>query len=249
MDVKSKISQDVNNLTSAASKLGTQQKPMRDKAKNEEEAKSQQAPEARRAVLERCFAEESAKEELSHRPSIQGAKVQEVFSIQKIVPASTETRWAAQKQFTLSDLLQCLGAYVHLQCRNLVSSPAAAELVSTWVRGVDADLLYRWTMHSFLLESHIVFTYMLLQKAFERFHIKTLLDAKELVLMCLYISYAYNGNEISYPLRPFLVKQNRVAFWSKCTELSVSRSGHMLKLNRSRRYYLKKLSSLKSVIA
>ena len=186
MDVKSKISQDVKNMASAVSKLGIQLKEKGDKAKNKEEAKSQQTPEARRAVLEKCCAEDSAKE------SAQGAKVQEVFPIPRLVPASTEASRAVQKNFTLSDLLHGLGSFVHLQCRHLVSRPLAAELVSRWVRGTDHALLhYRWTKHSFLLEPHIVFTYMLLEKASELFHIETMSDAKELVLMCLYISYTY----------------------------------------------------------
>ena len=204
---------------------------------------------AKRTVLEKCLAEDLAKEKFSHRPTIQGAKAKEaVVGQKKPVPASAEARRAVHKRFTFSDLLRSLGTYVHSQCRDLVSRPTAAELVSTWVRGADAALLAGgWTLHSFLLEAHIVFTYMLVQRAFERFPVKTLLDAKELVLMCLYISYTYNASEISYPLRPFLVKQNRVAFWSKCTELSLSCSRQMLKLNRSRQYYMETLASLKSV--
>ena len=253
MDVKSKFSQDVKKLTSAASKLRIHQKRKGDKAKDKEEAKSQQPPEARTAVLEKRLAEEPAKEKLSRRPSLQGAKVQEAAVRQKPVPAFAETKpesatiMVKEKKFTLADLLHSLGTYVHLQCRNLVSRPTAAE-VSMWVRVADKALqLNGWTINSFLLESHVVFTYMLVQQAFERSHIETVTDAKELVLMCLYISYTYNANEISYPLRPFLVKQNRVAFWSKCTELSLSCSSQMLKLNKSRRYYLETLSSLKSV--
>lgn len=257
MDVKSKFSQDVKKLTSAAAKLRIHPKRKGDKVKEKEEVKSQHQPEAKTAVLEKRLAEEPAKEKLSrhaNKPiSSQGAKVQEATVRQRPVTGFAETKLesaavlAKERKFTLSDLLHSLGTYVHLQCRELVSRPTAAE-VSMWVRVADKALqLNGWTINSFLLESHVVFTYMLVQQAFERFHVETLTDAKELVLMCLYISYTYNANEISYPLRPFLVKQNRVAFWSKCTELSLSCSSQMLKLNKSRRYYLETLSSLKSV--
>ena len=37
--------------------------------------------------------------------------------------------------------------------------------------------------------------------------IMTLDDLQAFVLTCLYISYSYVGNEISYPLKPFLVEQ------------------------------------------
>lgn len=260
MDVKSKFSQDVKKLTSAAVKLRIHPKRKGDKAKEREEvSKTQQPqPEAKTAVLEKRLAEEPTKEKLSRhgsKPSYnQGAKVQEAAVRQKPVMGFSETKPetvvpvpAKEKKYTLSDLLHCLGTYVHYQCRDLLSRPTAAE-VSMWVRVADKALqLNGWTINSFLLESHVVFTFMLVQQAFERFHVETLTDAKELVLMCLYISYTYNANEISYPLRPFLVKQNRVAFWSKCTELSLSCSSQMLKLNKSRRYYLETLTSLKRI--
>ena len=115
-----------------------------------------------------------------------------------------------------------------------------------WVRCADRALqLNGWTINSFLLESHVVFTYMLIAKAFQHFNVRTLTDVKELVLMCLYISYTYNANEISYPLRPFLVKQDRAAFWDKCTRLSLGASSEMLRLNQDHTYYYEILSSLK----
>lgn len=161
---------------------------------------------------------------------------------------ATATRTRPEKRWTLTELLHCLGTFVQHECKGLVSRPTAPE-VAMWVRCTDKALqLNGWTINSFLLESHVVFTFMLLQKAFDRFSVRTLTDAKELVLMCLYISYTYNANEISYPLRPFLVKQDRVSFWSKCTELSLSASQEMLTLNKERTYYRQKLSQLRSTI-
>lgn len=154
-----------------------------------------------------------------------------------------------QRKWTLTDLLQNFGVFVQKKCSHLHSVPSASE-VSMWVRCADRALqLNGWTINSFLLESHVVFSYMLVACAFEKYEVRTLADAKELVLLCLYVSYTYNANEISYPLRPFLVKQDRSAFWDKCTDISLSCSGMMLRLNRDRGYYLDTLASLKCIHA
>jgi len=44
------------------------------------------------------------------------------------------------------------------------------------------------------------------------------------VLTCLYLSYSYMGNEISYPLKPFLIDDtNRERFWDRQVKLKVLR--------------------------
>lgn len=152
-----------------------------------------------------------------------------------------------QKKWTLTDLLHNLGLFVQKKCSHIHGAPSSSE-VAMWVRCADRALqLNGWTINSFLLESHVVFVYMLVAAAFEKYEVRTLADAKELVLLCLYVSYTYNANEISYPLRPFLVKQDRPAFWSKCMDISLSCSGMMLRLNRDHKYYQDTLASLKCI--
>jgi hypothetical protein len=154
-----------------------------------------------------------------------------------------------ERRWTLTDLLHNLGVFVLKHCTHLSTIPSATD-VAMWVRCADRALqLNGWTVNSFLLESHVVFTYMLLHRAFQQFQVRSLIDVKELVLMCLYISYTYNANEISYPLRPFLVKHDRMAFWDKCTPFSLSASSRMLRLNQDPAYYAEQLVSLKSVTA
>ena len=250
MDMKSKFSQDVKKITSAASKLKIHSK--RSKAEKEKVApvtttiNNQLEEKNIQLKIEEAAAEEKKLEQISAEQRLQVVKSTSPSSVKVVersAPVRTERRW------TLTDLLHCLGNYVNHQCRGLLSRPTAPE-VAMWVRCTDKALqLNGWTINSFLLESHVVFTYSLLQLAFERlnFNVRTLTDAKELVLMCLYISYTYNANEISYPLRPFLVKQDRVAFWSKCTELSFAASRTMLTLNRDRSYYKEHLAQLKSL--
>lgn len=152
-----------------------------------------------------------------------------------------------EKRWTLTDLLNNFGIFVQKKCSHLHNSPSPTE-VAMWVRCADRALhLNGWTINSFLLESHVVFSYMLVAFAFENYNIRSLVDAKELVLMCLYVSYTYNANEISYPLRPFLVKPDRAAFWDKCLDISLNASGMMLRLNRDTKYYADTLASLKCI--
>lgn len=41
------------------------------------------------------------------------------------------------------------------------------------------------------------------------------LELQATVLTCLYLSYSYMGNEISYPLKPFLVEDSKEKFWDR----------------------------------
>ena len=249
MDMKSKFSQDVKKITSAASKLKIHSK--RSKSGKEKAI-------ATTAINNRLVEQQQKQEVVEEKKVVNVPDVHYIQVKKESLPSSQKSFDQAplpvaavrtERRWTLTDLLHCLGNYVNYQCRGLLSRPTAPE-VAMWIRCTDKALqLNGWTINSFLLESHVVFTYCLLQLAFERlnFTVRTLTDAKELVLMCLYISYTYNANEISYPLRPFLVKQDRVAFWSKCTELSFASSRTMLTLNRDRSFYKDALAQLKSL--
>lgn len=148
------------------------------------------------------------------------------------------------KKATLSDVMLCLGRFVHSSTTHLPTRPTVSDVVG-WVRQVDRALqLSGWTVNSFLMESHIIFTFVILQAAFEMFTLSSLVDLKEIFYLCLYTSYTYNANEISYPLRPFLVKSDRVAFWDKCVRLSMSVTSHMLRLNQDCVYYKSALDTL-----
>ena len=234
MDGKSKFNEDANvvkKLTSAAARLKIH-------AKRKDKVHSEKALGKEKAAQAEAFAKEE--KERAHR-SGDDAKTKKGLPRHIVAATRVERRW------TLTDLLQNLGIYVQSHCTRLHTIPSASE-VAMWVRCADRALqLNGWTVNSYLLESHLVFTYMLLNNAFERFTLKTLADVKEIVLMCLYISYTYNANEISYPLRPFLVKQDKVAFWDKCTSLSLAASSNMLRLNKEHTYYADTLASLKRV--
>ena len=236
MDVKNKLfSHDVKKITSAAAKLklaaGSKRKA--DKEKMSSTVSNRDQPQEATPQPEKQPEQQLTKKE------------QLILETKPATKATAEQLRRTEKRWTLADLLHCLGTYVHHECKGLLTGPTAPE-VAMLVRCTDKALrLNGWTVNSFLLESHVVFTFMLLQKAFEKFEVRTLADAKELVLMALYISYTYNAIEISYPLRPFLVKQDRVSFWSKCTELSLHSSSEMLRINRDNIYYTELVHQLK----
>ena len=238
MDVKNKLSHDVKKITSAAAKLklaaGSKRKADKEKEKMTSTVSNRDQPQEATPQPEK----QPEQQQLSKKEQL-------ILDTKPATKASSEQLRRPEKRWTLTDLLHCLGTYVHHECKGLLTRPTAPE-VAMWIRCTDKALhLNGWTVNSFLLESHIVFTFMLLQKAFEKFEVRSLADAKELVLMALYISYTYNANEISYPLRPFLVKQDRVSFWAKCTDLSLHSSSDMLRINRDNIYYTELVHQLK----
>ena len=236
---KSRLAEDVKKITFAASKLkiSTKRKDKSHKSQKKETSADPKQPVDTREEI-RPQAPIAASNPAVDRSSVQSPP-------EAVLPAVLPHP-IPEKRWSLTDLLHCLGTYVQDQCSELHTAPTPSE-IAMWVRCADRALqLNGWTVNSFLMESHVVFTYLLLTQAFQRFTFKTLVDVKEMVLMCLYISYTYNANEISYPLRPFLVKQDKSAFWDKCTSLSLGASTHMLKLNREGTFYADVLATLKS---
>lgn len=271
MEVKSRLAQDVRKLTSAASRLRIHKR--KDKVAQKVSDKSvkesfNSPPSTEKKVDDlpapvdttrsdkltsststtttvkeqrRTSGGSSSSSNVSSRPPPLPSKGS------KGLPEHLLAATRVQKKWTLTDLLHNFGVFVQKQCCHLHNAPSATE-VAMWVRCADRALqLNGWTINSFLLESHVVFSYMLVASAFEKYDVRTLADVKELVLLCLYVSYTYNANEISYPLRPFLVKQDRAAFWDKCMDISLSSSSTMLRLNRDHKYYQDTLASLKFI--
>lgn len=238
--LRARLSEDMRKITSAAAKLRIHRKKKEGKRQQLKQQDLKNQDEQSETAV---HTENETEKSLPSIPS--GSQIlsnqQTSISSGRVVARTSERRWS------LSDLLRSLGVYVQKHCTHLSTIPSASD-VAMWVRFADRALqLNGWTVNSFLLESHVVFTYMLLSRAFQQFRVSSLVDVKELVLMCLYISYTYNANEISYPLRPFLVKQDRVSFWDKCTSLSLNASSNMLRINRDRVFYEQLLTSLKHV--
>lgn len=76
--------------------------------------------------------------------------------------------------------------------------------------------------------------------------IETVMELQAMVLTCLYLSYAYMGNEISYPLKPFLVEtDNKEKFWNRCLLIINLLSGKMLRINSEPGFFTEVFAELK----
>ncbi|KAL4001931.1 Cyclin-dependent kinase 5 activator family protein [Acanthocheilonema viteae] len=147
-------------------------------------------------------------------------------------------------QASTSELLRGLGQYLSKQCHIRHFEPA--QLVM-WLRTIDRALLLQgWQDVAFINPANLVFVYMLVKSIVGNdATIKTVEELQSVVLTCLYISYSYMGNEISYPLKPFLIDQDRDRFWDRCVQIVNERSADMLRLNSSSTYFTEVFAELK----
>src|SRR3989442_9597241 len=88
-----------------------------------------------------------------------------------------------------------------------------------WLRTVDRALLLQgWQDVAFINPANVVFVYLLVRELVTD-EIESEHELQAVVLTCLYLSYSYMGNEISYPLKPFLVEDNKDDFWDRCLHI------------------------------
>lgn len=145
--------------------------------------------------------------------------------------------------FTANEALRCIGNFVKSRCKNL--SRLKPYDVILWMRGVDRALLLQgWQDQAFLTPPNLVFLFMLLKETFTG-KVFSILQLRAEILTCLYMAYTYNGAEISYPLKPFLIDGDRQAFWDRCMLITNNLSEKMLKINRDPRYFSELLVELK----
>ncbi|XP_017788005.1 PREDICTED: cyclin-dependent kinase 5 activator 1, partial [Habropoda laboriosa] len=147
-------------------------------------------------------------------------------------------------QASTSELLKCLGVFLHRKCTRLRDfQPGDAVM---WLRTVDRSLLVQgWQDVAFINPANVVFVYLL---------VRDLVDGgeaseKELqatVLTCLYLSYSYMGNEISYPLKPFLVEDSKDKFWDRCLLIVNRLSSEMLRINSEPGFFTEVFTELKA---
>lgn len=99
---------------------------------------------------------------------------------------------------------------------------------------------------AFINPANVVFLYMLLRELVSE-DIESETELQAIVLSCLYLSYSYMGNEISYPLKPFLVEQHesRESFWERAIYIINSHSGKMLKINSEPSFFTEIFTELK----
>lgn len=147
-------------------------------------------------------------------------------------------------QASTSELLKCLGEYLRKRCKRLRHFEGCDVIM--WLRTVDRSLLLQgWQDVAFINPANVVFVYMLIRDIVYS-DIDSEHDLQSLVLTCLYLSYSYMGNEISYPLKPFLVEENRERFWDRCLLIINRQSSSMLKINSDPSFFTEIFTELKA---
>ncbi|ENN77729.1 cyclin-dependent kinase 5 activator 1 [Dendroctonus ponderosae] len=147
-------------------------------------------------------------------------------------------------QASTSELLKCLGIFLHNRCYKLRDFQAGDAVM--WLRTVDRSLLLQgWQDVAFINPANIVFVYMLVRDLVED-EVDSEQELQAVVLTCLYLSYSYMGNEISYPLKPFLVEDSKETFWDRCLFIVNRLSSNMLRINAEPTYFTEMFSELKT---
>ncbi|XP_044760430.1 cyclin-dependent kinase 5 activator 1 [Coccinella septempunctata] len=160
----------------------------------------------------------------------------------QVVPVAAPKKTVIQA--STSELLKCLGLFLHAKCFKLRDFQAGDAVM--WLRTVDRSLLLQgWQDVAFINPANVVFVYMLVRELVEE-DIDCERDLQAVVLTCLYLSYSYMGNEISYPLKPFLVEGSREKFWDRCLDIVNRLSTNMLRINAEPGYFTEIFTELKA---
>lgn len=172
-------------------------------------------------------------------------KPQQISSVKKIPPVCTSSPKRVIVQASTSELLRCLGEFLCGRCYRLKHlSPADPVL---WLRAVDRSLLLQgWQEQAFVTPANVVFVYMLCRDVVDGDLVTSEHNLQAILLTCLYLSYSYMGNEISYPLKPFLVEATKQAFWDRCLAIIDITSAKMLRINADPHFFTQVFADLKT---
>ncbi|XP_069786653.1 cyclin-dependent kinase 5 activator 2b [Narcine bancroftii] len=147
-------------------------------------------------------------------------------------------------QASTGELLRCLGDFLCRRCYRLKQLNANEPVL--WFRNVDRSLLIQgWQDQGFITPANVVFVYLLCREVVDE-EIATDFELQATFLTCLYLAYSYMGNEISYPLKPFLVETNKEIFWERSLAIIDRMSAKMLGINSDPHYFTEVFQDLKN---
>ncbi len=146
-------------------------------------------------------------------------------------------------QASTSELLRCLGEFLCRRCYRLKHlSPTDPVL---WLRSVDRSLLLQgWQDQGFITRP--TWFSSTCSADVVSSEVATEHELQAVMLTCLYLSYSYMGNEISYPLKPFLVETSKETFWDRCLSIINMMSAKMLQINSDPHYFTQVFADLKN---
>ncbi|XP_061579963.1 cyclin-dependent kinase 5 activator 2b [Cololabis saira] len=147
-------------------------------------------------------------------------------------------------QASTGELLRCLGDFMCRRCYKL-KELSSGEVV-LWFRNIDRTLLIQgWQDIGFITPANVVFVYLLCQDAITD-SIESSSELQGAFQTCLYLAYSYMGNEISYPLKPFMIEANKDVFWETSLTIINRMSPKMLQLNADPHFFTEVFQDLKN---
>ncbi|KAH3715966.1 cyclin-dependent kinase 5 activator 1-like [Dreissena polymorpha] len=181
------------------------------------------------------------KNNINNNHKITGDQKPEVELVQKVNKGTSPRKTVIQA--STSELLKCLGEFLYRRCKKMRHFEGMDAIV--WLRTVDRSLLLQgWQDVAFINPANVVFVFMLVRDMVTP-EMSDELELQAIVLTCLYLSYSYMGNEISYPLKPFLVEDDRDKFWDRCLLIINAHSSSMLKINSDPSFFTEVFTELK----
>ncbi|XP_029386871.1 cyclin-dependent kinase 5 activator 1 [Echeneis naucrates] len=147
-------------------------------------------------------------------------------------------------QASTGELLRCLGDFMCRRCYKLKELNSGEVIL--WFRNIDRTLLLQgWQDQGFITPANVVFVYLLCQDTVED-SIDSPAELQGTFQTCLYLAYSYMGNEISYPLKPFMNESNKDVFWETSLRIINRLSSKMLQLNADPHFFTEVFQDLKN---
>ena len=148
-------------------------------------------------------------------------------------------------QASTGELLRCLGDFVCRRCHRLKELSSGEVIL--WFRNIDRTLLIQgWQDIGFITPANVVFVYLLCQDAIAADGVGSAAELQGAFQTCLYLAYSYMGNEISYPLKPFMIEANKDVFWETSLRIIDRMSAKMLRLNADPHFFTEVFQDLKN---
>ncbi|XP_056146081.1 cyclin-dependent kinase 5 activator 2b [Lampris incognitus] len=146
-------------------------------------------------------------------------------------------------QASTGELLRCLGDFMCRRCSKLKELTCADVIL--WFRNIDRTLLIQgWQDQGFITPANLVFVYLLCQDTVTD-DVDSAYELQGVFHSCLYLAYSYMGNEISYPLKPFMIEANKEVFWERSLSIIDRMSAKMLLLNSDPHFFTEVFQDLK----
>ncbi|XP_047457456.1 cyclin-dependent kinase 5 activator 1-like [Mugil cephalus] len=147
-------------------------------------------------------------------------------------------------QASTGELLRCLGDFLCRRCYKLKELNCGEVIL--WFRNIDRTLLIQgWQDQGFITPANVVFVYLLCEDTIDD-SVDSPAELQGTFQTCLYLAYSYMGNEISYPLKPFMIESNKDVFWETSLRIINRMSGKMLQLNADPHFFTEVFQDLKN---